>query len=85
MKRLLVFLIAAFVWSAACRGEAASPADGPYYGVCRHLYGDSLAEKKLPLMRAAGIRCARADFRWGSIEPKPGQWDFSHADRLVEL
>ena len=85
MKRLLVFLIAAFVWSAVCRTEAASPADGPYYGVCSHLHGDSLAEKKLPLMHAAGIRCARADFRWGSIEPKPGQWDFSQSDRLVEL
>ena len=56
------------------------------YGVCSHVaWGDDLkfAPQQFQLMRDTGISRVRADFDWYSVEPQPGNWNFSHLDRLT--
>jgi len=35
-------------------------------------------------MREAGVAWARADFDWGGVEPRDGEWTFGHLDETVE-
>ncbi len=59
----------------------------PPYGVCAHLGGGSEHEKldeELDRMKEAGIGWVRADFTWGSIEPKDGQFRFDRYDKVVD-
>lgn len=58
------------------------------YGVCAHIsrHGDhELAAQELALMCRAGIRWARTDFDWTTVQPsETGPWDFSMLDSTVD-
>ena len=60
--------------------------DVPFYGVCAHVSrkgGDfEQMDGVFRQMNAAGFRWARTDFDWWGIEPRKGQWNFSHLDIL---
>jgi len=64
-------------------GNAPSPS---LWGVCAHLGWSEFdnLEEELDLMQQAGIGWVRADFSWGNIEPKDGQFVFDRYDRVVE-
>ncbi len=56
------------------------------YGVCAHVGGGQEAEtaaRALPMMAQAGFRHVRADFSWGGIQPKPGEWHFATLDTVI--
>src|ERR1044071_8039255 len=46
---------------------------------------DQKIEQAASLMNEAGIRFARADFLWSDLEPKEGQFDFTHQDHVINL
>lgn len=46
--------------------------------------GDPVSAAENALMDELGIVWVRNDFRWSSIEPQKGVWDFSRYDRMVE-
>ncbi len=83
-------LLSQFLWailagiSVSASGTAETP-DTSEYGVCAHVgtNENAIASREFPLMREAGIRCVRADFRWHDIEPEKGKWKFDHLDRVV--
>jgi hypothetical protein len=57
------------------------------YGVCAHLArGDEYGqlEEELDRMKEAGIGWVRADFTWGTFEPKDGQFRFDRYDKVVD-
>jgi hypothetical protein len=73
--------IAALLYSAHFCLSAESP-----YGICAHVsrHGDhELAEQEFALMRRAGIRWARTDFDWTTVQPRQGVWDFAMIDATV--
>ncbi len=41
-------------------------------------------ERQFELLREAGVRWARTGIMWEQIEPKPGQWNWAPADRVVK-
>jgi hypothetical protein len=59
------------------------------YGVCAHVsrHGDhELAARQFQLMRQAGIRWARTDFDWTTVQQREnGPWDFSMFDDTVRM
>lgn len=60
----------------------------PLVGVNSHFYfldDDQAAHRALEMYRRAGGRFLRECITWGSVEPKPGAYDWSKADRLVQL
>lgn len=67
--------------------SSAAPAPPPSrFGVCAHLarsdeFGDM--ERELDLMKAAGIGWVRADFTWGTFEPKDNEFHFERFDQVV--
>lgn len=64
---------------------AAAAADSPY-GVCAHLNRMPPEEMRRELagIAAAGIGYVRVDLDWAQVEPRPGEWDFSRWDAVVE-
>ncbi len=71
---------------------AISPADTAEpspYGICAHVSRSSdhaLAAEEFKLMRRAGIRWARTDFDWTSVQKRQGgDWDYSMFDATVDL
>ncbi len=64
--------------------DATSP-----YGVCAHVsrHGNhELAAEQFTLMRQAGIRWARTDFDWTTVQSREnGPWDFSMFDNTVDM
>lgn len=64
------------LWSAAAplRADEASP-----YGVNVHLASGAVLDQ----VQAAGIGWIRVDFNWVQLEPQPGQFDWTEADRIV--
>jgi len=78
--------MAGWLIGVGCSGAAAEPALSPW-GVCAHLgSGNEHTDliRELDLMKAAGIRWARADFTWGAIEPADGRFEFERYDRVVK-
>lgn len=70
--------------------DSAAPADeASPYGICAHVsrHGDhELAAEEFKLMRQAGIRWARTDFDWTTVQSnQDGPWDFSMFDETVDL
>ncbi len=64
--------------------SAASPAvTNTPYGICAHVTRET-APTEFARMREAGIDWMRTDFIWQNVERKPGEWNFSHLDTLVE-
>jgi unsaturated chondroitin disaccharide hydrolase len=65
--------------------HAAEPAVSPY-GACSHLAREEFdnRETTMRLMQASGIQWARADFTWGTVEPKPGEWQFERFDEVLK-
>lgn len=59
--------------------------DSPY-GVAAHLLGSefAIAKQELEMFGKIGITHVRADLLWHLLEPSPGDWNFSNADRLME-
>lgn len=59
------------------------------YGVCAHVsrHGDhELAAEQFKLMRQAGIRWARTDFDWTSVQQQEnGSWDFTLFDETIRM
>src|SRR5438552_3684577 len=47
-------------------------------------YSPSRVAQAAKLMAEAGIGTVRVDFLWSDLEPRPGQFDYSRYDRLVE-
>ncbi len=87
------------VWTmgAAMAEETSAPAnplplpqalaDSSPYGVCAHVSrgGEhTIAREEFAKMREAGIEWARTDFDWSGVEPKPGEWNFSHLDETMD-
>lgn len=80
MNRIFLLTCAMFAW-LALYGE-----DSPY-GVCAHvsrLPEARQADREFALMKSGGIDWVRTDFDWDGIQKKPGQWDYSHLDLLVQ-
>ena len=78
MKPLVAgFLAAGFL--------AAGAAESPY-GVCAHLNRMPPEEMRRELagIAAAGIGYARVDLDWAQVEPRPGVWNFTRWDGVVE-
>lgn len=78
------------VLSAIAAGRAhAQQTEASPYGICAHVsrYSDhQLARQQFQLMRDAGIRWARTDFDWTTVQPRQeGPWDFSMIDRTVQM
>lgn len=46
---------------------------------------DTTVVKRLGWMQELGVKWDRSDWWWHVIEPKPGQFDFSFPDKVVEL
>jgi beta-galactosidase len=73
------------IWSGAAHAEPKKP-DTILYGVA---YYDEYTpvdrvEEDARMMKAAGISVVRiAESTWGTLEPKPGVFDFSHIDRTL--
>ena len=80
-------MITAVCLALFAQGRAQSVEQSPY-GICAHVsrYGDhELAERQFQMMRQAGIRWARTDFDWTTVQPRQdGPWDFSMIDRTVQ-
>ena len=60
--------------------------DSPF-GVCMHLQGGEehvQMPSNLRMAYDAGIRFARADFSWGTVEGPQGNWHYESLDRVVE-
>jgi hypothetical protein len=51
-------------------------------GVNIHFYKGS--DKDLEMMAQAGVGIVRMDVSWGGVEKKPGEYDFSQHDLLIE-
>lgn len=95
LAALLGSLVAA--WSTAdtrdlnLRGyvDATRDANLPYrvprLGVNAELaqYDESMLEAQLDLMQQAHVTWIRQEFRWNEIEPRPGEYDWAAADRIV--
>jgi hypothetical protein len=47
--------------------------------------GRTLTETDMAVINDLGATWLRRTFRWSSIEPEPGKWDFSAYDGYVEL
>ncbi|GHT13283.1 hypothetical protein FACS1894170_09110 [Planctomycetales bacterium] len=63
-----------------------SPVHSPF-GICAHLQGGEEYDqmpKNLELMRKAGIRWVRTDFRWVGVENPQGNWHFENLDRILD-
>ena len=60
--------------------RVAVPSD--YLGIAHAGYSNSDAE--YDLLRMLGARFSRIDFSWDIIEPRPGSFDFSRYDAIVE-
>lgn len=77
---VIVLCVIYFMWPMVGVG-------GDYLGCNAHVARDEfeLAEREFNLLRNAGIRQIRVDFDWSGVEKRPGEWDFSRLDRLVEL
>lgn len=71
------------VWAALTAGAAAPDPTNPY-GMCAHVTGDEPAVRTCELLRQAGVGWVRSGFRWGAAERKPGEWDFSAFDKVVD-
>lgn len=57
------------------------------YGVCAHVSRGEwqYAPQTFAKMKSAGINWVRTDFDWRYCEPKEGQWQYNHLDRLMKL
>ncbi len=53
------------------------------FGVCMHL-GQLLRPTELQALADGGIRFVRTDLFWSEVEKKPGKYDFSRYQNLVE-
>ncbi len=59
----------------------------PSYGVCAHITRHELeiAPREMQLLTGCGVGWIRTDFDWKTVEPKPGEWDYSRFDAVVDL
>ncbi|MDO4570273.1 MAG: beta-galactosidase [Planctomycetia bacterium] len=85
-KIKIVLTLALLLHGAHVGAAKIEPSPSPY-GTCAHLAGgmeyDAMPQN-LVAMRNAGIRWARADFSWSSVERKKGVWTFDHLDTLLD-
>ncbi len=73
-----------FAFSAS---HAADNAQNSRFGICSHPFAHheaNILPELFDSMKDAGIRWMRTDFHWILIEPKPGQFDFSTYDNIVD-
>ena len=56
------------------------------YGVCAHLSRTEyeVRERVLDLVKQTGLASVRMDCDWRRLETKPGSWDFSRFDAIVD-
>jgi hypothetical protein len=85
-----VIALITFVWVPPLMLSIPVFADAPSpYGICAHVsrHGDhELAAEQFTLMRQTGIRWARTDFDWTTVQSREnGPWDFSMFDNTVEM
>lgn len=61
--------------------------DGFRFGICSHSEAAPPAEqeRELRAAAAAGASVVRCGAYWSGIEPRPGAWDWTVQDRLVDL
>ena len=78
LKSALLAISAATFPLSAAPAESVDP-----YGICAHVNKET-APKEFARMREAGIRWMRTDFIWSSVEQKPGEWNYSRLDALIE-
>ncbi len=86
MKKWSGLFGAAAVAGLALTVGAVEKIDDPY-GVCAHVSRGELevAPQEFNRMKEAQINWVRTDFDWNGVEPKQGQWNFSHLDQLMKL
>lgn len=95
--RLIVFLVVA-VFGFSCSGGRAADSDsdatGPmnfatYFGMNGvgffHHPEEKYNAQRWRLMRELGVQWDRSDFFWGSMESKPGKWDFAKSDEGMRI
>ncbi len=61
----------------------AAPAESPY-GVCAHVTRGEPPTRSCQWIQAAGIQWLRVDFDWPALERKPGEWDFTRYDKVMD-
>jgi polysaccharide biosynthesis protein PslG len=76
----LILIVAA---RGASRPVDLNPVIPDSVGVNTHFLDPNPGE--MEMLAAAGIRWARTDFGWEETEKKPGQYDFSGYDKLVNI
>ena len=85
--RYRIILLCISLLTLCATASAEKPNVESPYGVCAHLGGGQEFDAmpaNLVAMRAAGIRWARADFSWGGVEWRKGDWHFDHLDRVLD-
>lgn len=77
-------IVAVTALAAALLSGAAESEQSPY-GVCAHLAREEFKEHQssMRLMQQAGIRWARADFSWSTVQPSEDIWDFKRFDAIL--
>lgn len=81
-----VWCVLILSWLTCERLAQASEAVNPY-GTCAHLADpgeNDCIPANIDQMRAIGLGWSRSDIRWASVEPKPGEWHFERADRMIQ-
>lgn len=81
--KILALALASLLTAGAVIGSAPPI---PAFGTCAHLArGDEFGQldEELDLMKAAGIRWARADFSWGDFEKTDGRFTFERYDQVI--
>ena len=69
---------------AALAAGAATPRPANPYGACAHVTYGEPAARTCAMLRQAGIGWVRSDFDWNLVARRPGEWDFSAFDRIVD-
>ena len=70
---------------AVCVSAVAGAVENPY-GICAHLHAADAKSREMTLKRMtdAGIGWFRTDFVWEQIEKRPGEYDFSVYDAVMD-
>ncbi|MGE4286594.1 MAG: beta-galactosidase [Phycisphaerae bacterium] len=83
-KRAMIAWVMFICVAAVAAEHAGSP-----YGICAHVsrWSDhNLAKEEFALMREAGIRYARTDFDWTTLQQADGgEWQFEMFDSTVQM
>lgn len=85
-KKYYLPLFAATLFATGTFAAPELPPGDPY-GVCTHVdaWEFKLAPQMFTQMKELSLKQVRTDFTWRAVNPKPGEWNFSRHDAVVDL